>query len=121
MDGEELDRKLDRVRFRDNPEAMAAYLTEAIRENDLKKALSALNRVFRAQNVQAMARQGDLRRDRLYKTFGGQIDPQLGRVMDLFAALRLRFRVEPLPSTPIPERPKVGRPRKVSKQLSNGR
>jgi DNA-binding phage protein len=72
----------------------------------------AINRVFRAQNVQAMARDAGLRRDRLYKTFGGRIDPQLGRLMKLPAALNVQLAVLPLPSTPRPPRPKLGRPRK---------
>lgn len=54
--------------FRDNPKAIAAYLTEIFEKNDLSEVLKAMNRVMRAQNVQAMAREAGLRRDRLYKT-----------------------------------------------------
>ena len=112
MDGDNQDRKLDAMRFRDNPEEIATYLSDVFKENDLEPVLKALNRVLRAQNVQALAREGGLRRDRLYKTFGGQTDPQLGRVLGLFEALGLCLRVEPLPPRPRPERPVLGRPRK---------
>ena len=37
--------------------------------------LKAISRVMRAQNVQALAREAGLRRNRLYKTFGGEVDP----------------------------------------------
>ena len=98
--------------FRDNPEAIAAYLTEIFAENELQPVLIALNRVLRAQNVKALAREAGMRRDKLYTTFGGEVDPQLGRVLKLFRALNLRLAVVPLPPRPVPLRPKLGRPRK---------
>ncbi|WP_409364877.1 hypothetical protein [Bradyrhizobium sp. JYMT SZCCT0428] len=77
MSDDEFDPKL----YRDNPGAIAAYLDDIFRKNELREVLIALNRVMRAQNVKAIAREMGLRRDRLYKTFGGETDPQLGRVM----------------------------------------
>lgn len=98
--------------FRDNPKAIAAYLTEIFEKNDLSEVLKAMNRVMRAQNVQAMAREAGLRRDRLYKTFGGEIDPQLGRVMALLEGLGVRLSVKPLKQRKLASRPKLGRPPK---------
>ena len=98
--------------YRDNPDLIAAYLTEKFAENNLSAVLLAINRVMRAQNVQAIAREAGLRRDRLYKTFGGEIDPQLGRVMALFEGLGVRLAVTPLTSRERPPRPKLGRPPK---------
>ena len=104
-----LDKKSEANRFRDNPEAIASYLAEIFDENDHAKVLQALKRVMRAQNVQAIAREAGLRRDRLYKTFGGEIDPLLGRVMALLNALGVCLTVKTLPPRQIPERPKLGR------------
>ena len=73
--------------FRDNPVAIAAHLTENFEENDIFKARPALSSVMQAQNVQMLARDAGLRRDTLYKTFGGRIDPQLSRVLKLFRAM----------------------------------
>jgi DNA-binding phage protein len=53
-----------------------------------------------------------LRREKLYKTFGGKVDPQLGRLLKLFAALNVRFEVVPMQGRPVPSRPKLGRPPK---------
>lgn len=103
----------DKERFRDNPVAISSYLSEAFEENDLDAVLDAINRVMRAQNVQAMARESGLRRDRLYKTFNGDTNPMLGRVMALFAALGVRLSVTPLPPRQVPPRPKLGRPPKA--------
>ena len=97
-------------RFKDNPEAIASYLSKKFEENDYLEILQAIKKVLRAQNVQAVAREAGLRRDRLYVTFGGEVDPLLSRVMALFAALGVRITVEALPPRKIPERPKLGRP-----------
>ena len=112
MSDDEFDPKL----YRDNPAAIAAYLDEVFRKNDLPEVLIALNRVMRAQNVKAMARETGLRRDNLYKTFGGEIDPQLGRVMVLFEGLGVRLSVMPVKPKQRPSRPKLGRPR-ISKPI----
>ena|SRR5262245_20187489 len=114
------DRKADIKMFRDNPAAIASYLSEAFEKNEYDAILLALNRVMRSQNVQALAREAGLRRDRLYKTFGGETDPTLYRVMDLFDALGVRFTVQALPQRAIPPRPKLGRPRKASSEPSAG-
>ena len=70
---------------------------------------------MRAQNVVALAKNTGLRRDRLYKTFGGQVNPQLGRVMELFAGLDVQLIVKPLRPTNNPPLPKRGRPLKIRK------
>jgi len=104
--------QIDPKLFRDNPVAVAAYLSDAFAKNDLTALLEAINLVMRAQNVQAMAREAGLRRDRLYKTFDGETNPMLGRVMALLNALGVHLTVTPLPPRPIPPRPKLGRPPK---------
>ena len=101
-----------RERFRDRPDVIASYLTDAFAENDLECVAQALNHVLRAQNVQALAREAGLRRDKLYKTFGGKVDPQLGRLLKLFAAMNVRIEVVAMPERPVPARPKLGRPPK---------
>jgi probable addiction module antidote protein len=103
----------DPATLRDNPVAIAKYLTEVLSKNELVPVLIALNHVMRAQNVKAMAENAGLRRDRLYKTFGGDIDPQLGRVIALFAGLDVCLAVNPLPPKTKSPRPKLGRPKKA--------
>ena len=110
------DAEFDPRHYRDNPRAIARYLTEAFETNDLSTIMQCINRVMRAQNVQALAREAGLRRDRLYKTFGGEINPQLGRVMGLFEGFGVRFAVTPLPPRQRAERPKLGRPQKAKRR-----
>ncbi|MET3334522.1 MULTISPECIES: addiction module antidote protein [Bradyrhizobium] len=82
---------------RDNPAAISAYLTESFAENDASKAQKALSAVMKAQNVQILARDAGLRRDALYRTFGGRIDPQLSRILKLLDAMNVRLSVVPGP------------------------
>ncbi len=98
--------------LRDNDLAIAAYLSQAFAENDLEKVLLALNWVMRAQNVQALAKEAGLRRDNLYTTFGGKVDPRLSRILKMFKALNVKFEVVPLGPREVPSRPRLGRPKK---------
>ncbi|MGY4293320.1 putative addiction module antidote protein [Bradyrhizobium sp. i1.4.4] len=77
---------------RDNPAAIAIYLSDNFEENEILKAKTALSLVTRAHNVQILARDAGLRRDTLYRTFGGRIDPQLSRVLRLLEALNVKAR-----------------------------
>jgi probable addiction module antidote protein len=103
-------KRLDPLEYRDNPTAIAQYLTEAFAKNDLRLALEALKAVLQAQNVTALSEVTGLRRDSLYRTLRGKADPLFSRILTLFAGLDVRFAVEPLPAKKKPARPKLGRP-----------
>jgi probable addiction module antidote protein len=116
-----LDRRLDPAHYRDNPAAIAEYLTEAFEKNDLDGILNAIKFVMKAQNVKALSEAIGIRRDGLYKTFGGTgglKDPQLSRLLRLFEGLNVRIVVKPLPVRQRPSRPKLGRPLSSSKRRS---
>lgn len=103
--------ELDPRELRDNPAKIAEYLTEAFATDDLPTILNAFRNVLRAQNVMALARDTGLRRDRLYRTFGGEIDPDLSRVLKLLAGTGVQFTVkERTALAPKLPRPKLGRP-----------
>jgi probable addiction module antidote protein len=102
-------------RFHDNPEAIARHLTESLAKNELATILQALNQILVGQNVMAVARESGLRRDKLYRTFGGRVDPTLGRVLALLGALNVRLVAVPWLSRSVPTRPKLGRPPKRRK------
>jgi probable addiction module antidote protein len=107
------DKSALKVRFRDNPEAIAGYLNRSLEKSQLQPILTALDKILRAQNVQAVARESGMRRDKLYGTFGGKVDPTLGRVLKLLNALNVRLVAVPGAARPTPPRPKLGRPRKL--------
>ena len=108
------------ARFRDNPVAIAEYLSKAFETKDLDAVTLAINTVMRAQNVLQLAGVTGLRRDTLYHTFGGAVNPQLGRVMELFAGMDVELTVKAIPPSPKPPRPKLGRPLSSSKRRKPG-
>ena len=97
----------------DNPLNIAAHLNKAFDTEDFGMILKALNEVMRAQNVSALARATGLRRDRLYKTFGGDIDPDFSRVLKLLEGFDAQVTIQPRKIEKAkPPLPKLGRPRK---------
>src|ERR1035437_5018524 len=110
------ERRFDPAHFRDNPAAIAEYLTEAFEKNDFGGILAAMKFVMQAQNVKALAEAAGMRRDGLYKTFGAKKDPQLSRMLGLFVGLNVRIVVKALPVREGPPRPKLGRPLSASKK-----
>ena len=103
--------------LRENPQAIAKYLTDVFETNDIDDILEAITLVMRAQNVKALAEFTGIRRDGLYKTFSGsRKDPQFSRILNLFEGLDVRIVVKPLPPKERPTRPKLGRPISSSKR-----
>jgi probable addiction module antidote protein len=99
-------------RFRDNPEAIARHLNKSLKTNELQPILDALRDVVVGQNVAAIAREAGMRRDKLYGTFGGDVDPVLSRVLKLLRALNIQLVAVPGPLKAAPPRPRLGRPKK---------
>ena len=106
---------MSKQNLRDNPGAIAKYLTEMFEKNDIGSILGAIKLALKAQNVKALAESTGMRRDGLYKTFDGRKDPQLSRILSLFEGLDVRIVVKPLPARERPPRPKLGRPASSSK------
>jgi probable addiction module antidote protein len=110
-------KRLDPKKYRDNPTAIAEYLTESFEKNDIHVALIAIRAVLRAQNVQALSEVTGMRRENLYRTFRGKADPLFSRILTLLAGLDVRFVVQSLPPKEKPPRPKLGRPPSRTKGL----
>jgi probable addiction module antidote protein len=98
--------------FRDNPAEIARFLTAVLAKDDFPALLAALSLILRAQNVSALSRATGLRRDRLYVTFDGVIEPDFKRVLKLLEGLDVQLKVVPRENPkPKPQLPKLGRPR----------
>jgi len=99
--------------LRDNPANIASHLDKAFKTDDLVCIFKAFNEAMRAQNVSAVARTMGVRRERLYTTFGGEIDPNFSRVLKLLEGLDVQITIKPRQvRTARPPLPKLGRPRK---------
>src|SRR5581483_2654646 len=101
--------------LRDDPNSIAEVLNKSLNKRDIKPVLKALRDIVLAQNVMALARETGLRRDKLYRTFGGEVDPALSRALKLLGGLNIKIVAVPGPPKPPPRRPKLGRPAKDRK------
>jgi len=107
-----VEKERDPEHYRDNPTAIAGYLTELLKKNDLAILVRAIGNVMRAQNVKALSEETGLRRENLYRMFAGHRDPTLGNTMKVLASLGVQLAVKPrTPMKVKPPRPKLGRPR----------
>src|SRR3981189_1548629 len=91
------EKELDPEHYRDNPTAIANYLSEIIEKNDIEILVRAIGNVMRAQNVKALSEETGLRRENLYRMFAGHRDPTLGNTMKVLASLGVQLAVKPRP------------------------
>ena len=109
-------KEFDPKQLRDNPDLIARFLSSAFETDDLPTILGALRDTLRAHNVSAISRATGLRRDRLYKTFDGESEPDFARVLKLLEGFGVQLTVkERTVALPRPPLQKLGRPLKVSK------
>jgi probable addiction module antidote protein len=105
--------KADLKHLRGNPEAVCQFLNETFATNDPETILNAIYQSLIAQNVAAVAREAGLRRDKLYRSMGGKVDPLFSRVIKLLTALNVGLVARPIEPQPKVALPKLGRPRKT--------
>ena len=63
---------------------LADFLNKSLNEQEIKPVLMTLRDIVLAQNVTALARETGLRRDKLYKTFGGRSIPPSAAYLGCF-------------------------------------
>jgi probable addiction module antidote protein len=88
--------KPDPKALRDNPAAIAEYLNEALAKNDVQTVLQALKFILRAQNVKALARMTGIRRETLYRSFSGNTNTSIDRVLGFLTGLGVGLVAQPL-------------------------
>jgi probable addiction module antidote protein len=85
-------------------------MNDAFATNNYKTILNAIYQSLTAQNVAAIAREAGLRRDKLYKSLGGKVDPKFSRVIKLLIALKVQLAAHPTSFQSQVIHPKLGRP-----------
>ena len=99
----------DAAEYLTSPEAIAAYLNDAIENGDADELIAALGTVARAKGMSAIARDTGLGRESLYKALSGSVDPAFATISRVVSALGLRMAVEP-----------AGRPRRAPPRRKAG-
>ena len=85
----------DAAEYLTSPEAIAAYLNDAITNGDADELIAALGTVARAKGMSVIARDTGLGRESLYKALSGSANPAFATINRVIASLGLRMAVEP--------------------------
>ncbi len=80
----------------DNEEAIAAYLTMVIEENDPSELARALGVVARARGMTQVAREAGLGREALYKALRPNAHPRFETVAKVCSALGVKLVAQPM-------------------------
>jgi probable addiction module antidote protein len=96
-------KKFDPAEVLNTPEAIAAYIEEAIEIGDPAFIVDALGVVARSKGMSAVARSTGLGRESLYKALRKDGHPEFSTVLRVFDAVGLRLSVEPRASKPAPK------------------
>lgn len=85
----------DPAEYLDSPNAIAAYLTEALETGDSAFVADALGVIARARGMSEVAREAGVSRESLYRSLSTDGNPELATVMRVAHALGLRLSVTP--------------------------
>lgn len=80
----------------DTPEAIAAYLTEALFSKNAGYVAGALGFIARARGMAQLARATGLSRESLYRALKSSGNPEFSTILKVCASLGLRLTVEPV-------------------------
>jgi probable addiction module antidote protein len=91
--------RFDASELLDTPARRAAYLSAAFETGDPDEIRDALGIVARARGLTEVARDAKLSRTSLYKTLGGNGNPEFGTVVRVLASLGIRLTATPAVQT----------------------
>lgn len=89
--------KFDIVDYLDTEEAIAAYLTAVMEENDPDLLLTALGDIARARGIAKLAEDSGLNRESLYKALKPGAKPRFDTVFRIMKALNIRMQASAMP------------------------
>ena len=87
----------DPAEYLDTPDAVAAYMTEALETGDPAFVADALGVIARARGMTEVAREAGVSRESLYRALSAEGNPEFGTVMRVAEALGLRFAITSIP------------------------
>ena len=88
----------DAAEYLDSEEAVAAYLTTVLEENDAALLAAALGDIARARGMTSVARDSGITREALYKALRPGSEPRFDTINRVCAALGVRLVAQPLRS-----------------------
>lgn len=86
--------EVDATEYLDSPEAIAAFLNDALVTNDQAQITQALGLVAKAVGMTKIAEQAGLGRESLYKALAPSGNPTFATVLRVMSALKVRLFAE---------------------------
>jgi probable addiction module antidote protein len=83
----------DSAEYLDDPQAIAAYMTDALESDDPAFITDALGVVARARGMSQVAQEAGLSRESLYRALSVNGNPEFTTVLHVLRALGLQFSV----------------------------
>lgn len=90
--------KFDAADYLDSDEAIAAYISVVLEENDAEAFLDALKTVARARGMAQLAKDTGLGRESLYKALAPGAKPRYDTVLKIVHALGIHLSATPAPA-----------------------
>lgn len=88
--------KFDVVDYLDSEEAIAAYLSAVMEENDPDLLIAALGDIARARGIAKLAEDSGLNRESLYKALRPGAKPRFDTVFRIMKAMNIKMQVTPI-------------------------
>jgi probable addiction module antidote protein len=88
-------RPFDPAEYLDDPEAIAAYMSDALESDDPAFVADALGVVARARGMSEVAREAGVSRESLYRALSAEGNPEFATVLRVVRALGLRLSAVP--------------------------
>lgn len=97
---------VDASKYCDNPKKIAKYLNSALATGDAALITKSIGEMVRAQGMSKFSAKVGLRREGLYRSFGGQMGPGFDTVIKVLVALNIQLVAKPsaTPSVFAPKR-----------------
>lgn len=88
--------KFDVVDYLDSEEAIAAYLSAVMEENDPDLLIAALGDIARARGIAKLAEDSGLNRESLYKALRPGAKPRFDTVFRIMKAMNIKMQATPI-------------------------
>jgi probable addiction module antidote protein len=96
--------RFDASEYLDNPEVIAAYISEALETNDPAFIAAAIGDVARAYGMSAIADAAGVSRGSLYRGLSREGNPELATVVSVLRALGLSLAAKPVKAAKKPRK-----------------
>jgi probable addiction module antidote protein len=83
------------AKHRGNPQSIARFLNDAFETDRASDVISAIGNLARDRGIAFIAEQAGVRREGLYRSLSGDMDPKFGTICKVLKALGMQITIKP--------------------------